>query len=107
MPGCPEIAAVGGYCQRHAKERPRAPDTRDSASRRGYDQGWRRLRAAFLRRYSECADCGAPATEAHHLVSVSEGGSDSWDNLIPLCKACHSRRTRQGRGVGIAEPRRM
>jgi len=103
MPGCPEIAAIGGYCQRHAKERPRLPDARDSASERGYDRGWRRVRAAFLKRFPECADCGAPATEVHHLMSVSDGGTDRWDNLMPLCKACHSRRTGLGKGVTIAK----
>jgi 5-methylcytosine-specific restriction endonuclease McrA len=50
----------------------------------------------FLRRHPECADCGREATEAHHIVPRAQGGSDRWENLMPLCKACHSARTRRG-----------
>lgn len=30
--------------------------------------------------------------EIHHIVLVSEGGSDAPGNLVALCKACHLRR---------------
>lgn len=86
---------MGGYCEQHAKARPRPPDNRPSPSRRGYDIKWRRVRAAFLRKHPACADCGGEATEVHHIVPLSAGGTHRWENLMPLCKVCHSRRTRR------------
>lgn len=98
VPGCALPAVAGGRCETHARprQRQRPPDARESASARGYDRHWRVIRAAFLRRHPECADCGAPATEVHHVQSLAEGGTNHWENLMPLCKPCHSRRTRRG-----------
>lgn len=87
---------MGGYCEQHAKARPRPPDQRESAAKRGYDRKWRRIRAQFLRHNPVCEDCGAPATEPHHRIPRSKGGTDHWDNLMALCKTCHSRRTAGG-----------
>ena len=46
-----------------------------------------------------CALCGQPAPfrdaagkpylETHHIVWLSEGGSDSIDNTVALCPNCH------------------
>lgn len=33
--------------------------------------------------------CG-PDTEIHHIVPISEGGTDTEDNGIPLCYTCHA-----------------
>lgn len=32
-----------------------------------------------------CFECGAPATEAHHVVPRSKGGT----RTVPLCSSCH------------------
>ncbi|HHV04214.1 MAG TPA: HNH endonuclease [Bacteroidales bacterium] len=32
-------------------------------------------------------------TEVHHIKPMSEGGTHDWDNLMSLCKSCHSRIT--------------
>ncbi len=37
-----------------------------------------------------------PATELHHLLAVSRGGSDDPDNLEPLCHRCHAWITANG-----------
>ena len=102
VPGCPGIAIVGSYCPNHSvTARREYVDDRPSASRRGYDRKWRRIRAQFLTAHPICADCGREATEPHHVVPRAEGGSDRWDNLVPLCGDCHKRREaarRAGRG---------
>lgn len=38
-----------------------------------------------------CAQCGATATDAHHIVSVAELLAKMVDlaNGIPLCQSCH------------------
>ncbi|MBN2561828.1 MAG: HNH endonuclease [Phycisphaerae bacterium] len=55
----------------------------------------------------------APATEVNHVTPLRRGGTNARDNLQPLCKVRHSRKTarrdggfgnmipdREGRGVG-------
>ena len=32
-----------------------------------------------------------PVEEVHHIIPLSEGGDNSFDNLMSLCKSCHSR----------------
>jgi predicted HNH restriction endonuclease len=36
-----------------------------------------------------CAACDAQATCVHHILSLSAGGTNRADNLIPLCDTCH------------------
>ena len=78
----------------------RAPDPRESASRRGYGSNWRRLRKLVLARDCYlCQLCLQPAGKsAHvdHVVPKSRGGKDSLDNLQTLCAGCHGRKTRRG-----------
>ena len=33
------------------------------------------------------------AQEVHHIVPLAEGGTHDEDNLMALCKSCHSRIT--------------
>lgn len=96
VPGCPEVAVKAGRCARHAQLQERRPDERPSAAARGYDRKWRRIRRQFLARHPICADCGAEASQAHHIVPVAQGGTNRWENLMPLCEGCHARRTRRG-----------
>ena len=32
---------------------------------------------------------GRPYLESHHIIPLSEGGADSWDNVAALCPNCH------------------
>ena len=69
---------------------------------RPYDKRqWRDVvRPAQLAAHPLCKQCLElgqliPATEVDHIIPVSEGGS--WyepENLMSLCKACHSVKTR-------------
>jgi 5-methylcytosine-specific restriction protein A len=93
---CPGRAMERGYCTAHALKHPapaRPRDTRPSAAARGYDSKWRFIRAQFLKFNSNCDHCGAKATEADHIKTLASGGTHAWENLRPLCKSCHSRKT--------------
>ena len=37
-----------------------------------------------------CVNCGAPATEVHHIVPRARGGRDVLGNLASLCDECHA-----------------
>lgn len=83
-------------CREHGYDRERG-----SASERGYDRTWARLRRAFLAEHPLCADCFpqlTPATEVHHLCKVSTHPELrlDWDNLRALCRECHRIRTERG-----------
>lgn len=38
----------------------------------------------------DCQKCGNPATDYHHVIYRCNGGHDGRENLIPLCKSCHT-----------------
>lgn len=78
--------------------RPTYDDTRLSASERGYDHSWRKTRAAVLAQEPLCRECMkrgvvAAANEVDHIIAKRRGGLDVAENLQPLCKSCHSRKT--------------
>jgi len=53
---------------------------------------YERLRQQILRRDGwQCQSCGTMSNlEVHHRKFRSHSGSDSDENLITLCAACHS-----------------
>lgn len=106
--GCPAIAVERGYCVEHAApaeaaRRREHDDRRGSSTARGYGARWQRVRASVLARRPRCEDCArlgrvTLASEVHHIDGDTRHNTD--DNLMPLCKGCHSRRTLAGRGGG-------
>lgn len=51
----------------------------------------------------QCAICSRnDYLEFHHLIPVSEGGSDDYDNIILLCGCCHA--TVHGRSYNPQKP---
>ena len=100
--GCAELVRNGGaFCAFHARERERtANENRGSSTQRGYGARWQKLRLMFLRANPICADPfgvhrgePTPATDVDHILPRSQGGTDAWTNLQPLCKSCHARKT--------------
>lgn len=73
----------------------------DKAERDRFYTGaaWRRCRAAFLAANPLCLDCEAEgrlteATIPHHARERLQRPDLAldWDNLVPLCSPCHTRR---------------
>ena len=93
--GCAALVSRGMYCDNHQKPRlDRHDERRESSHKRGYDRLWGRCRKAYLSSNPLCVECGEPATQVHHVVSIASGG-DRLDpeNLMALCAGCHSRIT--------------
>jgi 5-methylcytosine-specific restriction protein A len=77
--GCPNLTK-GSRCARHRY-------------RNGSTRAWREVRAFVLRRDGYvCWQCGAPATDADHIVPKVEGGSDQASNLRASCAKCNRSR---------------
>ena len=101
--GCQTPSVRQGRCLAHAQQLER---TRESATARGYTQPeWRARRDYVLQREPLCRTCKTLgrvtlAHEVDHIVPRTRGGTDDDDNLQPLCKACHSRKTAQEFGLG-------
>ena len=78
----------------------RAPDTRTSASNRGYDARWRAARASYLQANPLCAECARygcteAATVVDHITPHKGNDVLFWDdrNWQALCARCHNRKT--------------
>ena len=99
--GCPDTTITGGRCAKHRSEQYRRIDEarRDDGERAFYrTTRWRVLRAHVLDRETMCRECeryGAhvPAIDVDHIVPRRSGGTDSIDNLQPLCRRCHAAKT--------------
>lgn len=98
-PGCLELTD-GYYCEKHRKESNWQYDKykRTPEEKKRYGYQWRKIRAMFLGQHPFCEECIKEdrmtlATEVHHIVPLDHGGTNAEDNLMALCKACHSRLT--------------
>ena len=94
-PGCPELTH-SRYCAKHTTMANR--ERREAEGKSHYDRRWRKIRALYLSKHPLCHDCEEagrliPATEVHHILPIQDGGKDNDENLMGLCKSCHSRRT--------------
>ena len=104
--GCPDlIFGQGHLCSRHQVNQRRCNDARRlSATQRGYDSNWQRIRKAHLKKHPTCVDCGNRATEVDHAIPLANGGTNDESNLRSRCKSCHSRKTaRLDGGFGNAK----
>ena len=106
-PGCPGRATERGRCEEHQRPDPRKAEQavaydrwRGSASSRGYDARWQRLRLMALAREPLCRRCKergvvTAATLVDHIRPLRSGGTNSDSNLQSLCVACHAEKTAQ------------
>lgn len=81
-----------------------------------YGQAWRRARAECLRRAAwrcqlRLEGCQGAASQADHVIPVSQGGGHEQGNLRAACAACHAKVTaqqgggwRNGRARGDPDP---
>lgn len=96
-PGCPELTD-GRYCEKHQKQENARYEKydRDPAVRRRYGRAWKRIRDSYVKTHPFCEQCYkngiiVPVDEVHHKIPLSEGGTHDRNNLIALCKRCHSK----------------
>lgn len=110
--GCPQLTdSPSGYCPEHEKQQQQHYDKyfRVEHNKR-YGYSWRKLRARFLNAHPLCEQCRLQgrytmATEVHHIKPLADGGTNDTNNLMALCKSCHSRitlTTENLNGVGRA-----
>ena len=99
FPGCPRLVESGSrYCSEHQKEEDRRYEKygRYPHTRRRYGRAWKRIRDRYVSTHPLCEMClkdgrYAKTEEVHHIKPLSEGGTHDDDNLMALCKSCHSR----------------
>lgn len=72
---------------------------------KGYDN---KEEAVYIQQEGRCLLCGEPVIDRyHHLVPLSEGGSDTLENLSGLCLACHAKvHTDPGAKKALAEKKK-
>jgi 5-methylcytosine-specific restriction protein A len=106
MPSRPPVHRPAYYNPEHVRQQQlKVLDLRrGSASSRGYDAAWKRLRLVVLDEHPLCARCQTMgrvtvATEVHHKVKVRNRPDLRLDRSVLecLCKPCHSAETAQGR----------
>lgn len=102
-PGCPAIISGSQYCSDHQAIHNVGDQERLSASARGYDRRWRKIRLMYLRAHPLCEDIyglhtngPVASSEVDHIVPKRNGGTDDEENLQALCHVCHSKKTGRG-----------
>lgn len=96
-PGCPNLTD-GRFCEEHAKlvNQNYEKYKRDPQSKRRYGRAWKRIRDKYVSMHPFCELCYGKGIlveteEVHHKKKLSDGGTHDRDNLIALCKSCHSK----------------
>ena len=57
-------------------------------------------REAWVIYGSDCYICQRPAHEIDHVINIKAGGTHDIQNLRPICKDCHKRKTAAEAGAG-------
>ena len=96
-PGCPNLT-YGRFCPLHERHETLRYNRfqRDPETAERYGKDWRRIRKAYLAEHPFCEVCrkkgkATVATMVHHIRALREDGTNDDENLMALCKACHSR----------------
>jgi len=96
FPGCPELTD-GRFCDEHAKQEAQRYERygRDPVVKKRYGRTWKHIRDRYIKAHPLCARCAkdekvTPAEEVHHIKPLANGGTNDEDNLMSLCKSCHS-----------------
>ena len=96
-PGCPNLT-YDRYCEKHKQMENKRYEKydRDPEVYKRYDRKWRKIRKSYLSVNPLCEQClkegkYVRAVEVHHKLLLSKGGTHDKDNLMALCKSCHSK----------------
>jgi 5-methylcytosine-specific restriction enzyme A len=97
--GCPELTH-DSYCEKHQSiiDHRYNKYERDPQTYKRYSNRWRKIRRLYIQEHPMCELCErknllVPVQEVHHIVPLSQGGTHREENLMGLCKSCHSRIT--------------
>ena len=96
---CSRLAVDGErYCEEHLKKATKEYERfgRDPKTKRMYGKAWERIRKRYAKAHPFCEEClkaGRMTTteHIHHIKPLAEGGTHDEENLMALCKSCHSR----------------
>jgi len=95
--GCGRLAVSEQYCAEHKKQMDKQYNQhqRDPDSNKRYGRSWKRIRDRYIKAHPLCEECEkqgrlTPAKEIHHILPLSKGGGNNQENLMSLCKSCHS-----------------
>lgn len=101
QPGCPKTATAAGRCAEH---KPQAWANRTPLDRNAHAR-W--AKAVLTRDGHTCRHCGAPATEADHIIgrAVAPELALDLDNGQALCTPCHRAKTDAEKAAGRARRR--
>lgn len=97
-PGCNQLTN-GTYCAQHASVMYKRynQERRDPAINERYNnEEWKQIREQYIVAKPFCEMCRKygklnKAVEVHHIVPLSEGGTNKFSNLISLCHRCHAK----------------
>ena len=69
---------------------------RPADSNKKYGRAWKRIRDRYAAAHPLCEMCLkegrlTPVDEVHHIVPISQGGTHARDNLMSLCRSCHTK----------------
>jgi len=101
-PGCPKLTTTR-YCDEHTRQTNQNYNKRrlesDPDFYKRYGRRWHEIRDLYISKHPLCARCLeaghlVPAEEVHHIRPLADGGDNSDENLMSLCKSCHSSITR-------------
>jgi 5-methylcytosine-specific restriction protein A len=95
-PSCPKLTD-SRYCGEHKKliDNQYNKYQRDPLTKKRYGREWKQIRDRYIAAHPLCEECKndnrlTPAKEVHHILRLSAGGDNSENNLMALCKSCHS-----------------
>mgnify|MGYP003983395543 CR=1 FL=1 len=107
-PMCSKLTNKGSYCEEHRKNENSYYNKykRDPETRKRYGTEWRKIRSRFIKLNPLCEECKkqnrvTPVEEVHHIIPLSKGGTHDFNNLMSLCKSCHSSITRKENGTNL------
>lgn len=96
-PGCP-LLTESRFCEEHTKLHNQQYEKydRNPAVRRRYGRAWKRIRDSYVKTHPFCEVCYKKGVlveveEVHHIKPLADGGTHDRENLISLCKSCHSK----------------
>ncbi len=102
--GCPKLTN-DRYCKKHKKLADKQYNRwyRDKNTYKRYGRVWRQIRKQHIDSHPLCEACKqkgilTPADEVHHIIPLSEGGTNEAGNLMSLCKSCRSKITARDGG---------